>query len=46
MSQSNNRQVAVELEDKYWDTTTEVSSPVTNLTGTNLVGDLCLGGDP
>ena len=46
MTQSNNGQVAVKLEDKYWDTPTEVTSPVTNLTCTRLGGDLSLGGGP
>ena len=46
ITQSNNGQVAVELEDKYWATPTEVTSPVTNLTGTRLGDDLSLGGGP
>ena len=36
--------VADELEDKYWDTPAEVTSPVTNLTSTQLGGHLSLGG--
>ena len=43
MTQSSNGQVAVKLEDIYRDKPTEVTSPVTNLTGTRLGGDLCLG---
>ena len=46
MTQSNNGQVAVELEDRYWDTPAEVTSLVTDLTGTRLGGDLSLGGCP
>ena len=46
MTRSNNGQVAIELEDKYWDTPAEVTSPVTDLTGTRLGSYLRLGGGP
>ena len=46
MVHSNNGQVAVELEDKYWDTPAEVTFPLPNFTSNKLGGYLKLGRGP
>ena len=46
MVQSNNGQVAVELEDKYCDTPAVVTFPLPNFTSNQLGGYLSLGGGP
>ena len=46
MTQSNNGNVAVELEDKYLGTQVAVISPVTNSASVMLGGDLSLAGGP